>query len=59
MELNEIEKENNEFTTSNAITSEDAAVDNSTFIGKNDNVKEKNDCTNEVEETFVLEIPHN
>ena len=53
----EIKKTNNEFSTPTTITSEDATVGNSTFIVENNNTKEKNDRTNKVNETFVLDNP--
>ena len=57
IELNEIEKENNEFTTPTAIISEDATVGNSTYIVENNNAKEQYGRINKVNETFVVDNP--
>ena len=57
MELNKIERTNDEFATPTAVISDVAPVGNSSLTVENDNVKEKNECINKVNETFVPDNP--
>ena len=57
MELNEIERANDEFATPTAVISDIAPVDNSTLTVENDNMKGKSECINKVNETLYSIIP--